>query len=300
MAGRNLLAAFLEGQGRDALRRTLQHEAFHQFAHNAISPNLPVWLNEGLAQLFEECIWTGTEFWLGQVPPRRLRQLEADVKARRLIDFVTFTGMSSEEWAARLARDHAAGATQYNQSWAMVHFLVNAKDENGKEKYRPRLVRLLELIHNGADPQEAFVQAFSNNYKGFQERFVEYVGDLKATPEATMIEHQGVLADLLTELRSRGQKFSTMSELQSAAVRGRYRLHYTKGQLKWSTEPDLRVYFSDLHGNPFDETALYLEPREDAPLPDIVCRWCEDAQLRTRFFDNGEKLEHVVLVESVQ
>src|SRR5687768_11047930 len=31
MPARNTLAAFLEGQGRDALRRTLQHEAFHQF-----------------------------------------------------------------------------------------------------------------------------------------------------------------------------------------------------------------------------------------------------------------------------
>src|SRR3954453_5775601 len=45
---RTLLSAFLEGQGRDGLRRTLQHEAFHQSAYNFISPNLPVWMNEGL------------------------------------------------------------------------------------------------------------------------------------------------------------------------------------------------------------------------------------------------------------
>src|SRR5687768_13152126 len=64
---RNLLAAFLEGQGRDGLRRTLQHEAFHQFAYNVISPNLPVWLNEGMAQLFEEAVWDGQSFWLGNV-----------------------------------------------------------------------------------------------------------------------------------------------------------------------------------------------------------------------------------------
>ena len=43
LPGRNLLAAFLEGQGRQQLRRTLQHEAFHQFAYNAISPDLPIW-----------------------------------------------------------------------------------------------------------------------------------------------------------------------------------------------------------------------------------------------------------------
>src|SRR5215211_1090503 len=39
MPARNTLAAFLEGQGRDALRRTLQHEAFHQFAYSLIHPD---------------------------------------------------------------------------------------------------------------------------------------------------------------------------------------------------------------------------------------------------------------------
>src|SRR5205085_11749385 len=53
MPGKNQLAAFLEGQ-RDTLRRTLQHEAFHQFAYKAMGNNLPIWLNEGMAQLFEE------------------------------------------------------------------------------------------------------------------------------------------------------------------------------------------------------------------------------------------------------
>src|SRR5208282_5455503 len=86
-ASRHLLAAFLDGQGRDALRRTLQHEAFHQFASVAIGKNLPTWINEGLAQVFEEGIWTGDGFILGQVPPRRLRQLRKDMDGGTLVDF---------------------------------------------------------------------------------------------------------------------------------------------------------------------------------------------------------------------
>src|SRR6185295_13641529 len=82
MPGRDTLAAFLEGQGRDALRRTLQHEAFHQFAFNAISPNLTPWVNEGLATVFEEGIFMGRSFSLGQVPPRRVRQLQYDIQRR--------------------------------------------------------------------------------------------------------------------------------------------------------------------------------------------------------------------------
>src|SRR5436309_10317166 len=85
MPGRNTLAAFLEFQGRDALRRTLQHEAFHQFAQSAIAPNLAPWINEGLATVFEEGIFMGRSFTLGQVPPRRVRQLQADMKNKRLI-----------------------------------------------------------------------------------------------------------------------------------------------------------------------------------------------------------------------
>src|SRR5947207_3590553 len=44
---KKMLAATLGGEHRDELRRTLQHEAFHQFAYSAIGPKLPLWLNEG-------------------------------------------------------------------------------------------------------------------------------------------------------------------------------------------------------------------------------------------------------------
>src|SRR6185437_8222678 len=87
---RKLLAAFLENQGRDGLRRTLQHEAFHQFAFRAIGPELPIWLNEGLAQIFEEGIWTGSQFIIGQVAPRRVRQLDQDMREQRLTEFRKF------------------------------------------------------------------------------------------------------------------------------------------------------------------------------------------------------------------
>src|SRR5688500_8068838 len=100
ISDRRLLAAFLEGQGADELRRTLQHEAFHQFAFTAIGPNVPVWLNEGIAQVFEEAIWTGRGFLVGQVPPRRVRQLRQDIAEQQLIDFRKLLAMTDEQWAA--------------------------------------------------------------------------------------------------------------------------------------------------------------------------------------------------------
>jgi hypothetical protein len=295
---RNLLAAFLEGQGRDGLRRTLQHEAFHQFAYVCISPNVPVWLNEGLAQLFEEGIYNGGSFWLGQAPPRRIRQLRADLANSRIIDFEKFLSLTNEQWAANLVGDHDLGATEYNQSWAMVYFLAHARDKAGKERYRTRLIDMLRLLHDGKDGDAAFREAFSDNVRGFQSRFTEFANTLDPTAEATMMDRQSVLGDLLGELARHGKRFTNLSQFKRAALLGGYRMHYTKGELQWDSEPDLKVYFADVDGNAMPPEKLFFENHASSPLPDIVCHCSDHFQLRTRFFRNGDKIEHEVLVEA--
>lgn len=297
MPKRNLLAAFLEGQGRDGLRRTLQHEAFHQFAYNQISQNLPTWLNEGMAQMFEEAVWDGKVFWLGNVPPRRVRQLKADLNRGRLIEFANVLTMTQDKWAANLTADAELGATQYNQCWAMVHFLSFVNDEKGQPLHRRRLLSMLELLHAGREPEAAFREAFSSNVRGFQDRFFEYAAALEATPTATLVERQGVLADLLCELDKRGMRFTNVSQFKRAAVLGGYRMHYTKGDLTWESEKDLRVYFADMLGRPLADGELYFDRRPGAALPDVVCRCTKDFQLRTRFHRAGDRYEHEVLVE---
>ncbi len=294
---RNLLGAFLEGQGRDGLRRTLQHEAFHQFAYNAISPNMPVWLNEGMAQMFEEAIWTGDGFWLGQAPPRRIRQLQQDLKKSRLEHFESFIRLTPEEWAKNLHGDPERGATQYNQAWAMVYFLAHAKDENGEERYRTRLLKLLRLLNEGKDGHAAFIAAFSANFQGFQDRFNEYASELRATDEATIMERAGVLGDLLGELARKGKKFKDLPHFKRTAIAGGYRMHYTKGSLQWDSEPDVKVYVSDIKGRALTPDELYFDHRPGAPLPDIVCRPTPAYQFRTRFYKNGEKYEHETRLE---
>ena len=107
MAHKRALAVYLEGQGRAEMRKTLRHEAFHQFAHEKIGRGLPVWVNEGLAQLFEEGVWVDGELRIGQVTPQRLRQLRHDIEAGRLMDFETLLKRDNEAWARTLA-DHCS------------------------------------------------------------------------------------------------------------------------------------------------------------------------------------------------
>lgn len=296
MQRRNILAAFLEGQGRDGLRRTLQHEAFHQFAV-AIHPNLPAWLNEGIAQLFEEGIWLGDRFSVGQVPPRRLRQLQDDMQQRRLIPFRTFLNLSNKQWTDNLSADSSLGATQYNQAWAMVHFLVQARNDAGVEKYRARFINLLKLLHAGVDPAAAFTQSFSGNLDGFQDRFVEYIRRLKPTPEAAYIEHLDILADLLREFHTHERSFSDMRSFRQTVIAAGCRLNYTRGPLRWTTDPNPLIYFCDLAGRQLDGDQLLLQPRRDAALPDLILR-IDNLQFRTHFHMENSNIDHEMLIES--
>ena len=301
LPGQNRLAAFLGDQGRDQFRRTLQHEAFHQFAYNAISTELPVWLNEGLAQYFEEGLWNGDGFLLGEVPPRRIRQLQADLHADRLLPFGALLQMSNDQWGRRLAASRADGVTQYNQSWAMVHFLVMAQGPRGEYLYRARLLEMLRLLHGGHSANEAFHLAFGSNLDGFRQRFTAYARQLKSTPEATLIENQCVLADLLIDFDRDGHRFPDIGSLRSFVSRGRYRLHYSRGDLSWDTDPDMTCYFRDLNGRLFDSDELYFSPRSGAPLPDVVCKCAGGLVLRTRFHDaEAGSTDHETVVEPIR
>jgi hypothetical protein len=292
----NLLAAFLEGQGRDALRCTLQHEAFHQFAYTAIGTNLPVWLNEGIAQVFEEGLWTGRGFMIGQVAPRRIRQLQLDMSNHRLVPFKDFLLVTDADWAKGLANGTKA-ASQYDQAWAMTHFLVFATDESGRPKYRSRLIEMLKLIHNGVKAPDAFVQAFSDNIDGFQQRFVEYTRTLQPTREATFAEYQSVMADMLVLLNGDGQRFDDVEAFRQYITQGGYRLRYSKGDSQWSTNNDANVYFRDALGRTMTHEQLYFSTRGGAPLPDLVCRPIDGLQFRTIFHDGFDRIDHETIAD---
>jgi hypothetical protein len=294
MPARNQIAAYLEGQ-RDVLRRTLQHEAFHQFASKAIGANLPIWINEGMALLFEEAIWTGDGFLMNQVPPRRVRQLQSDVHNNNLLSFKVLINMSPERWSANLAGDPAVGATQYNQAWAVVHYMAYGDDgRNGA-----RLVTMLKALGNGVEPARAFRESFKLDDETFRARFEEYALALQPTPEAEVMDRHDVLADLCAELAAQGKRFATVAEFRRTVEVMKYQLRYTRGEVSWTAEP--ASFFRDVSGAAYGAEQLYFEPRRGAALPDLVFRHPGyRVGLRARFYKRGEKFEHEVLVEGAR
>lgn len=297
---RGVLAAYLEGQGRDALRRTLQHEAFHQFAEVVFNGELPVWVNEGMAQLFEESIYTGKAFVVEQVPQRRIRQLAADLKDKRLVSFERFVALDHSAWASAM-RDRDRGTTQYNQAWAMVHFLVYAYDANrGIFPYRERFFQMLQQIKAGVGGSEAFVANFGTNFDGFEKRFAEYAAGLRPTQIATYVENAEVLSDMMAELlNAEHRRFASLPDFRRHLERGGYRLNYSKGSLRWSTDANVGVYFRDEKGRELAPGAASLAANPAAPLPDLILRPPGSLEFRARFFtDEDGRADREIIVRA--
>ncbi len=289
------LTSFLDQNGRDGLRRALQHEAFHQFAYFVISRRLPIWLNEGMAQIFEEGIWTGETFLLGQAPPRRLRQVQADLRANRLVPFDTFLAMSPHAWAENLHANVAAGTTYYTQAWAMAHFLRYGPDA----KYRQLFVEFLAKLQADpdADPMALFADSFSDPV-GFQRAFERWARTARATSEATLLERQETLGDFLVGMAPKDPRIiGDMAQFHGDVVRYGIGLTYSRGGFRYATVKPPDVYFCGPDGQPFTDRQLYFKPNPGAPLPDIICKPNDAFTVQTRFYRGADHTEHEYAIE---
>ena len=135
----------------------LRHEVTHGYLHSTV-PNLPLWMDEGLAEYFEV--------------PRGKKGLNAAHV------YLLANRFRKQAWEPNLARleskDLAEDLTQvdYAESWLWVHFLINHS-----EATRNLLNGQLEILRSNAaaDPMEPKIRGVVT---GFEERLIEHLRDL--------------------------------------------------------------------------------------------------------------------------
>src|SRR5690606_18973637 len=133
------------------------------FAHAMIGLNLPIWVNEGLAEYFGEGIFTGDGFVTGVIPPWRLKRLKAGMEAQRFIPVRTMMLITHEQWNQQL------NLANYDQAWAMVHFLAHAEDG----KYQQPFVQFMRGVSQGMDWRAAWMGTFGDP-EGFEQKWRAY------------------------------------------------------------------------------------------------------------------------------
>ncbi len=144
---------------------TLAHEGFHQFIAYELGGQIPVWLNEGLAQYFETSYFTGSTFHVGQINRSKL------VEAQRLINSRQAPSLSQ---LVRMdpAAFYANPSANYPISWAFVYYLLYSnRDPSVQSGFRG----YLQDVRYGGDSLKSAQERLAQDSERWQAGFEDFV-----------------------------------------------------------------------------------------------------------------------------
>ena len=115
-------------EGAEKLFRLLYHEAWHAYVATNVcppgKPALPCWLDEGLAQHFENAILDGTEVRVGHIDSARLHRLQHAARKGDLLSLSELLGAGPRQFIAHHVQDKNISDRYYLYSWAVAHQLA--------------------------------------------------------------------------------------------------------------------------------------------------------------------------------
>lgn len=147
------------------LWRVLAHEGFHQFIGYELGQQVPMWLNEGMAQYFETAFIIGSQFHVGQVSRSKLLYAQALILNKQAPPLSQLI-----QWDR--ATFYANANVAYPMSWALVYYLVNSHDERfAQGEFR----RYMQDLKYGQDNYRSFQRRFGADIDHWQADFENYI-----------------------------------------------------------------------------------------------------------------------------
>jgi tetratricopeptide (TPR) repeat protein len=136
--------------GGDHPYATVYHEYTHFLARN-MQDWLPVWVNEGLAEFYQNTEIRDKDVLLGEPSPGNLYLLHE----RRLLPLTTLFAV---DHTSPYYHEQDKGSVFYAEAWALTHYLIS-KDFQEKTT---RLTTYLDFSEQKVDPTTAAVRAFGD------------------------------------------------------------------------------------------------------------------------------------------
>lgn len=214
--GDGKLLVLVGAQPTEQTWRTLQHEGFHQFVHAVIGGEMPVWVNEGLAEYFGEGLFTGDDYITGVVHPGRLRELKLLLEKNKVRPLAEIMSTGLDEWNSSLS------AVNYTQAWSMVHFLAH-----GSERYEQAFDAFIRDVSRGQSWEQAWKAAFGTDVRAFEKRWRAYWQQLSSDHSADLYRKAVVLTmtGFYGRALSQQQRFGSFEEFLEAARAGQLKAH---------------------------------------------------------------------------
>ncbi len=147
--GRNIAVFRMDDKGEPGYR-AMYHEYVHMVT-NLNFRNLPLWLFEGLAELYSLATVSGEASGLGRTNSEYLEFL----KASSLIPLNVLMSVTRE---SPYYRRRDMSRIFYAQSWALTHYLILGD----RQAHSGRLMEFLRLIRNNVPEREAAELAFGD------------------------------------------------------------------------------------------------------------------------------------------
>lgn len=170
------------GEVRSFLGR-VQHEAFHayleNFVYNSKDCRVPLWLNEGLAQIFEAAIVEAGEFRVGHFSEDQFRSLKKRQRDGTLVPVVELL-QADERFAAVHTSDRSTSNRHYETSLGLAHYVVYNRKLLGTDA----LDQYVKNLAKGMGPTEAFRKLVAQPLPEFEDQFLDYIRDLR--PDGTV------------------------------------------------------------------------------------------------------------------
>jgi tetratricopeptide (TPR) repeat protein len=179
-----ILVMYRSEDDEDRGRATFLHELTHRFLHERYR-EIPVWLNEGLAQYYETFRFDGRRGFVGAPEPRPgAAALWTDYYAPPRGSLIPLNTIPSAATLAAATRREFYGdglpsqekamwqTAYYSGAFRFVHLLMNGPDQD----YRARFQTYLGALERGEKPRAALGAAFTGvDVEALEQAYRKYV-----------------------------------------------------------------------------------------------------------------------------
>ncbi len=153
----------IDGNARRDATGIVYHEYVHYVVANNL-PGIPLWFEEGLAELYSSLRITGDKVQFGFADPFHLVLL----RSSRLIPL---DELLAADHHSPLYNERDRKSMFYAQSWALVHYLLVGSDER-----RNQTQAFLDLVLADMPPTEALTRAFETDLEDLEKELRLYTG----------------------------------------------------------------------------------------------------------------------------